>query len=215
MFQFKLPNGQYMIPNDDGHVPTLIIPGNAYVPGTAVFSAHQLVSNLDWNRSASDILSLKYYFQDDPTVAPYAYSMVAGFTQHLAAGSQVISLSNIQTPAAQFQRHRNLWVRAGEYLQFRRPAFYAATVGYQHLRLYPFSRDEHCRYFRELLSLQRQCCAARDASLNIGQGSASQGAFTGVTQNRFMPSAQRHVEPGQAHGDFRRKLFLYPTRGAR
>ena len=27
-----------------------------------------------------------------------------------------------------------------------------------------------------------------DASLNIGQGSASQGAFTGVTQNRLMPS---------------------------
>ena len=70
MFQFKLPNGQYMIPNDDGHVPTLTIPGNAYVPGTAVFSAHQLVTNLDWNRTASDILSFKYYFQDDPTVAP-------------------------------------------------------------------------------------------------------------------------------------------------
>src|SRR5208282_1543889 len=27
-----------------------------------------------------------------------------------------------------------------------------------------------------------------DAALNIGQGSASQGAFTGVTQNRIMPS---------------------------
>ncbi|MGA2988000.1 MAG: carboxypeptidase-like regulatory domain-containing protein [Terriglobia bacterium] len=102
MFQFKLPNGQYMIPNDDGHVPTPTIPDNAYVPGTAVFSADQLVTNLDWNRSSSDIVSVKYYFQDDPTVAPYAYSMVAGFTQRLAAGSQVISISNIQTPAPNF-----------------------------------------------------------------------------------------------------------------
>ena len=57
MFQFKLPNGQYMIPSDDGNVPTPIIPDNAYVPGTAVFKAHQAVANVDWNRSSSDILS--------------------------------------------------------------------------------------------------------------------------------------------------------------
>jgi predicted PolB exonuclease-like 3'-5' exonuclease len=118
------------------------------VPGTAVFSAHQLVSNLDWNRSSSDILSLKYYFQDDPTVAPYAYSMVAGFTQILAAGSQVISLQYSNAPA-QFQHHRNHWVRAAEYLQFRRAAFFAATNRHQYLWLYAFSGDEHCRYFGE------------------------------------------------------------------
>ena len=102
IFNYKLPNGQYLIPNDDGHVPTLAVPGNAYVPGTAVFKAHQLVSNLDWNRSQQRYLSLKYYFQDDPTTAPYAYSMVAGFPQTLTSGSQVVSLSNIQTPRSDF-----------------------------------------------------------------------------------------------------------------
>ena len=41
-------------------------------------------------------MSAKYYYQHDPTTAPYAYSSVAGFTQHLDAGSQVISLNHTQ-----------------------------------------------------------------------------------------------------------------------
>jgi hypothetical protein len=188
MFQFKLPNGQYMIPSDDGNVPTPTIPNNAYVPGTAVFKAHQLVSNMDWNRSASDILSLKYYYQDDPTLAPYAYSMVAGFNQSLAAGGQVISLSNIQTPRPNFS--------------------IIETVGYSRQNIFssvgqPFSPSQlgpgintfgSTRFpgmsIVDILgnSSPNNVNFVEDASLNIGQGSASQGAFTGVTQNRLMPS---------------------------
>ena len=37
----------------------------------------------------------------------------------------------------------------------------------------------------------------QDASLNIGQGSASQGAFTGVTQNRLMPSVNATWNKGR------------------
>jgi hypothetical protein len=66
LFQAKLPNGQWLIPNDNGHVPTPTIPTNAYVPGVAVFSSKQAVGNMDWNQSSTDILSFKYYFQDDP-----------------------------------------------------------------------------------------------------------------------------------------------------
>ena len=40
---------------------------------------------------------MKYYYQHDPTLAPYAYSNVAGFAQHLDAGSQVASITNTQT----------------------------------------------------------------------------------------------------------------------
>ena len=58
--------------------------------------AHQAVADLDWNPNSTHSFSAKYYYQHDPTIAPFAYSMVAGFAQHLDAGSQVISLSHTQ-----------------------------------------------------------------------------------------------------------------------
>jgi hypothetical protein len=188
MFQFKLPNGQYMIPNDDGHVPTLIIPGNAYVPGTAVFSAHQLVTNLDWNRSPSDIISVKYYFQDDPTLAPYAYSMVAGFSQTLAAGSQVISLSNIQTPRPNFSVIETFgYARENIYSSVTQP-FTPQQMGINTFGSNRFPGMSIVDILGIYSPYNVNSVPLGDASLNIGQGSASQGAFTGVTQNRFMPS---------------------------
>jgi len=193
MLNYKLPNGQYMIPNDDGHVPTLTIPGNAYVPGTAVFSAHQLVTNLDWNRSPSDIISVKYYFQDDPTVAPYAYSMVAGFPQTLAAGSQVISLSNIQTPAPNFSIIETFgYVRENIYSSVAQP-FTPQQIGSGGPSINTFGSTRFPGM--SIVDILGNSSPNNvndvpfgDASLNIGQGSASQGAFTGVKQNRFMPS---------------------------
>jgi hypothetical protein len=193
MFNYKLPNGQYLIPNDDGHVPTLAVPGNAYVPGTAVFSAQQLVTNLDWNRTAGDILSLKYYFQDDPTNAPYAYSMVAGFTQHLASGSQVISLSNIQTPSANFSIIETLgFARENIYSSVAQPfAPQQIGPGGPSINTYGSTRFPGMSIV-DILGISSPYnvngVPLGDASLNIGQGSASQGAFTGVTQNRLMPS---------------------------
>jgi len=50
---------------------------------------------LDWNAGAKDTVALKYYYQHDPTIAPYAYSNVPGFSQHLDAGSQVFSINNV------------------------------------------------------------------------------------------------------------------------
>ncbi len=52
------------------------------------------VADLDWNATARDTLALKYYYQHDPTLAPYAYSSVPGFTQHLDSGAQVASIMN-------------------------------------------------------------------------------------------------------------------------
>ena len=71
-------------------------PEDAEIPGTAYFIADQAVANLDWNPNSTHSFSAKYYYQHDPTTAPYAYSSVAGFPQHLDAGSQVISLSHTQ-----------------------------------------------------------------------------------------------------------------------
>src|SRR6202050_5198798 len=97
LFQYKLPNGQFLIPSWDGQTADATFPENAISPSTAYFISDQAVANLDWNKSTRDTVSAKYYYQHDPSIAPYAYSNVAGFSQHLDAGSQVASLTNTQT----------------------------------------------------------------------------------------------------------------------
>src|ERR1700691_1775274 len=109
-----MPNGQYLIPSANQNSVANVLfhaggpttaaqsgmleafPENAEVPGTALFIANQGVADLDWNPNSTHSFSAKYYYQHDPTIAPYAYSMFAGFAQHLDAGSQVISLSHTQ-----------------------------------------------------------------------------------------------------------------------
>src|SRR5271169_1245609 len=98
LLQYKLPNGQYLIPfaNPDS-TPSLNYPENALVPGTAYFLSNQAVGDVDWIATPKDTLALKYYYQHDPTIAPYAYSSVSGFTQKLDDGAQVATITNTQT----------------------------------------------------------------------------------------------------------------------
>src|SRR5580693_6456421 len=96
LLNYKLPNGQYLIPSAGTFTPTINFPENTFTTGTAYFLADQAVSNLDWIVNTKDTLALKYYYQHDPSVVPYAYSTVPGFTQHLDAGSQVASITNTQ-----------------------------------------------------------------------------------------------------------------------
>jgi hypothetical protein len=60
VFQYKLPNGQYLVPWNDGIVPTINFPENALVPGTAYFLSDQAVSNLDRIVNSKDTLAQKY-----------------------------------------------------------------------------------------------------------------------------------------------------------
>jgi len=200
LLQAKLPNGQYLIPSADGQIPTPSFPENAISPGTAYFISDQAVANLDWNKSTKDTLSAKYYYQHDPSLAPYAYSNVAGFAQNLDAGSQVASLTNTQT------LRPNLSVT--EVLGILREKVYSTIAQ-------PFTPQQFnintfgSTYFPGItivdpLGLSSPIsnpgvgpsCPASNACpvtnlqfLTIGQGAASQGAFTGVFQNRIMPSA--------------------------
>jgi len=69
--------GKWLIPNANPNA--VLRPGetfNAFIPGTATFIGDQAVANLDYNATSKDTLALKYYYQHDPTVAPYAYSNV-------------------------------------------------------------------------------------------------------------------------------------------
>ena len=183
LLQYQLPNGQYLIPwSNYGVNPTPDFPENATIPGTAYFTAHQAVANLDWNKSIKDTLSAKYYYQLDPTSAPYAYSNVAGFTQHLDAGSQVASLTNTQT------LRPNLSIV--EVLGILREKVYstiAQPFTPQQLGVNTFGSP----YFPgiSIVNILTGESPVPNDFINIGQGAASQAAFTGVFQNRIMPSA--------------------------
>ena len=212
LLNYKLPNGQFLIPSADGIAPTYSFPENTFTPGTAYFLSDQAVSNLDYIVNPKDTLALKYYYQHDPSIAPYAYSGMTGFTQRLDAGSQVASINNTQTLSP------NLSVV--EVFGFIREKLYS-TIGQ------PFTPAELATYVENLTG-----AAPADATINtfgatrfpgismvddfgnnvdgfndpntgtlynpnfvfgagtnIGSGANSQGAFTGIFQNRWTPSA--------------------------
>jgi Carboxypeptidase regulatory-like domain len=190
LMQYQFPNGQYMVPWADGQTPTPNFPENATVPGTAFFKSDQAVADLDWNASPKDTLSAKYYYQHDPTIAPYAYSSVAGFSQFLDAGSQVASITNTQSIRP------NLSV--AEVLGILREKVYSTIAQ-------PFSPQQiggGINTFGStsfpgitiadpfgLFSQYNTAGITNQQFLTFGQGAASQGPFTGVFQNRIMPSA--------------------------
>jgi hypothetical protein len=202
LLNYKLPNGQYLIPSAGSFTPTINFPENTFTTGTAYFLADQAVSNLDWIVNPKDTLSLKYYYQHDPSIAPYAYSGSPGFSQHLDAGSQVASMTNTQSLKP------NLSV--AEVFGFIREKVYS-TIGQ------PFTPQQFSAYVQQLSGLPASQATFNtfgsttfpglsivdnygnaapyntnfvpNAGMNIGGGANSQGAFTGLFQNRFMPSA--------------------------
>jgi hypothetical protein len=199
LFQYKLPNGQYLIPSADGNTPTVNFPENAIVPGTAYFVSDQAVADLDWNATSKDSLALKYYYQHDPTVAPYAYSSVAGFSQFLDAGSQVFSITNTQTLRPNFSLVETMgFIREKVYSTITQP-FTPQAFGIDTFGSTVFPGITIVDDFGNSSPFNTGCpnvnpnCSSptpvANAALTIGEGGASQGAFTGVFQNRFMPSA--------------------------
>jgi hypothetical protein len=195
LFQYKLPNGQYLIPSWDGQIATPSFPENAIVPGTAYFTADQAVTDLDWNKSSTDTVSVKYYYQHDPSNVPYAYSNVAGFNQHLDAGSQVASLTNTQTLRSNLSVTEVLGIlREKVYSTIAQPfspQSFAAQTGTPVINTFGSTFFPGISIVDPLgLSSSANVGGISNLQfLTIGQGAASQGAFTGVFQNRIMPSA--------------------------
>jgi hypothetical protein len=198
LLNYKLSNGQYLIPSADGNTPTVNFPENAVIPGTAIFKADQAAANIDYNASQKDTLSLKYYYQHDPTIAPYAYSSVAGFDQHLDAGSQVASIMNTQTLRPNLVVTETFgFIREKVYSTISQP-FGPGAFGINTFGSSIFPGITIVDDFGNEASYNTGCpnvgpcpipSPVSNAALSIGQGSASQGAFTGVFQNRFNPSA--------------------------
>ena len=184
LLQAKLPNGQFLIPYADGIQPSFNFPEDAIVPGTAYFLANQVVANLDFIATPKDTLALKYYYQHDPSIAPFAYSSVAGFTQNLDAGSQVASITNTQTLTPNFNVSEVFgFIREKLYSTIQQPSgFTPADLGINAFGSTTFPGIT----LADALGAEG---VGSLVALQFGQGGASQGAFTGVFQNRFMPSA--------------------------
>ena len=249
LFNYKLPNGQFMIPSanpnavvanpsafsSDPSVQSALIeafPEDAEVPGTALFLAHQAVANLDWNPNSSHSFSVKYYYQHDPTIAPFAYSQVAGFAQHLDAGSQVIALSHTQIVKSNLSITEIFgFIREKAYSTMDQPftpqqfATFAATpsrsgqrhyVWRNHRRRFAdsqferfghFSWHQHCRRRANIpiLSIQHDDRGRRGGSRRV------YGRFPEPLQSL----GQRHLDAGQAHDYLRRQFRIYTNEYAR
>jgi len=183
----KLPNGQWVIPDANPNFsPTLNFPENVFITQPAYFIADQAVANIDYLATKKDTLALKYYYQHDPSTAPFGFSSVQGFTQHLDAGSQVASITNTQSIRSNLSVEEVFgFIREKIYSTIAQP-FTPGSVGINTFgsNVFPgitivddlgnFSPDNVNGVF--------------NAGINIGSTAASQGAFTGIFQNRWMPS---------------------------
>ena len=183
--------GKYLIPNA---IPGITLqPGevfNAFVPGTATFIGDQAVANLDYNATSKDTLALKYYYQHDPTAAPYAYSNVPGFTQKLDAGSQVFSINNTYLIGTNLSTQQTLgFLREKLYNTNDQPfgpsnipggSYPSASIDTFGSSYFPGISIVHVLGDSKIPGI--------GDSLNIGAGATSQGSLTGVFQNRLQPS---------------------------
>ena len=186
LFQYKLPNGQYLIPSANGPTPTSAFPDNAVVPGTAYFISDQAVANLDWNAGSKDILALKYYFQHDPDIAPYALSNVPGFDAHMDSGSHVLSITNTQLLKPRLSVTEVLgFLREKTYVTNQQP-FTSAQMG---INSFGSSYFPGIAITDILGNSSPNNPGIFNETLNLGASPSSQAAFTGAFQNRLNPSA--------------------------
>jgi hypothetical protein len=173
-------------------------PEDVEIPGQALFKADQGVADLDYNMNSAHSFFVKYYYQNDPTTAPYAYSMYPGFAQHLAAGSQVISLSHTQIVKSNLSITETFgFVRERAYSSISQP-FTPSQFANECTKLTGASlADCTINTFGSNTFPGLSVVYAAPApgplsyadSMELGATAQYQGADTGVFQNRFNPSA--------------------------
>ncbi|HXP09674.1 MAG TPA: TonB-dependent receptor, partial [Acidobacteriaceae bacterium] len=183
--------GKWLIPNA---IPGITLDPahtfNAFIPGTAYFIGDQAVANVDYNATAKDTLALKYYYQHDPTVAPYAYSNVPGFTQKLDAGSQVFSINNTYLIKSNLSTQETLGFLREKIYNTNDQAFGPSNIpggSYPSASIDTFGSS----YFPGISIIHvlgDSKVSGIGDTLNIGPGAGAQGSLTGVFQNRLQPS---------------------------
>jgi hypothetical protein len=186
--------GKWLIPDDARHgvAPTAAHVDNAFIPGTGRFKADLGVANLDYNANSKDTVSLKYYYQHDPTVAPYSYSSVPGFTEHLDSGAQVFSIINSFIVKSNLSTTQTIgFLREKDYGTNEQPFGPSSIPGgaYGTGSINEFGSN----YFPGVSIYgvlgSNQPSGTSTAVLNFGPNAEGQAPNTGVFQNRIAPSA--------------------------
>jgi len=187
--------GNWLIPNDGllqlHKKPTAAHIDNAFLPGTGRFTADQAVANLDYNATSKDTLALKYFYQHDPAIAPYSYSSVPGFSEHLDSGAQVMSITNsyiVKTNLSTSETfgfiREKIW---GDNEQpFGPDAIPGGSAGTASINTFGSKYFPGISVYNVLGS--NQPVGVPQAILNIGPNAEGQASNTGVFQNRWSPS---------------------------
>ena len=185
--------GKWLIPNDTSSAS--LSPSqtsDAFLPGTGRFTADMAVADLDYNATTKDTVSLKYYYQHDPNVSPYAYSSVPGFDQHLDAGSQVFAITNSYLLKSNLSTQETLgFIREKVYSHNDQPfgpqnipggAYGTASINEFGSNYFPGVSIVN------VLGAAGGTAGVSSGILNIGPNAEAQGSNTGVFQNRIQPS---------------------------
>ncbi len=185
--------GKWLIPNDTYGFPNVSHTTNAFIPGTGRFTADLAVANIDYNVNTKDNLALKYYYQHDPTLSPFAYSSVPGFTEHLDSGSQVASIintylikSNLSTTQTFGFLREKIW---GDNEQpFGPSSIPGGAAGNGSINMFGSNYFPGVSVYN-VFGYNPNGNYTPTGILNIGPNAEGQSANTGVFQNRFAPSA--------------------------
>jgi len=184
--------GKWLIPNDalNGTAPTAAHIDNAFIPGTGRFTADLAVADLDYNATAKDTLSLKYYYQHDPTLSPFSYSSVPGFTEHLDSGAQVASIINTLIIKPNLSTTETLGViREKNYGDNEQPfspsSIPGGAAGTGSMNVFGSNYFPGISVYNVLGNDQPS--GESQAILNIGPNAEGQAPNTGVFQNRLAP----------------------------
>ncbi|MGA2889092.1 MAG: TonB-dependent receptor [Terracidiphilus sp.] len=185
--------GKWLIPNDalNGTAPSAAHLDNAFIPGTGRFTADLAVADLDYTASAKDTLSLKYYYQHDPTISPFSYSSVPGFAEHLDSGAQVASITNTFVIKSNLSTTQTLGIiREKNYADNEQPfgpgSIPGGTAGTGSINMFGSNYFPGISIYNVLGV--NQPAGVLDVYMNIGPNAESQSANTGVFQNRLAPS---------------------------
>ena len=186
--------GKWLIPNAQVASLSAAHPYNAFIPGTARFKADIATADLDWNATAKDTLAFRYFYQHDPTIAPYAYSSVPGFDEHLDSGAQVFSLVNtfLVTPKLSTQATLG-FIREKTWMDNLQPFtpqnIPGGSLGSVSINTFGSTYFPGVSIVNVLGNEAYDLNLPSTGILNIGPNAEGQSSNTGVFQNRINPSA--------------------------
>jgi len=184
--------GKWLIPNDglNGALPTTAHIDDAFIPGTGRFTGDLAVADVDYNASPKDTVALKYFYQHDPTVAPFSYSSVPGFAEHLDSGAQVASITNTLILKSNLSTTQTLGIlREKDWADNEQPfgpgSIPGGSAGTGSINMFGSNYFPGVSIYNILGN--NQPGGVSPVYLNFGPNAEGQASNTGMFQNRLAP----------------------------